>query len=81
MLEGADSENMFKFFDDLINQVKRYRFLAMSAETVADDLFNIDEHEMIMKLVLAKNIEQATELLDQHLLGSMKRIEEIIEAA
>ncbi len=81
LLEGADSENMFKFFDDLINQVKRYRFLAMSAETVADDLFNIDEHEMIMKLVLAKNAEQAAELLDQHLLGSMKRIEEIIEAA
>lgn len=80
-LEGADSENMFKFFDELINQVKRYRFLAMSAETASDDLFNIDEHEMIMKLVLSKNAEQATELLDQHLLGSMKRIEEVIEAA
>ena len=36
---------------------------------------------MIMKLVLSKNVEQATELLDQHLLGSMKRIEEVIEAA
>lgn len=72
---------MFKFFDDLINQVKRYRFLAMSAESASDDLFNIDEHEMIMKLVLSKNVEQATELLDQHLLGSMKRIEEVIEAA
>ncbi|PMG13755.1 XRE family transcriptional regulator [Vibrio splendidus] len=81
LLEGADSENMFKFFDELINQVKRYRFLAMSAETASDDLFNIDEHEMIMKLVLSKNAEQATELLDQHLLGSMKRIEEVIEAA
>ena len=72
---------MFKFFDDLINQVKRYRFLVLSAETVTDDLFNIDEHEMIMKLVLAKNVDQATELLDQHLLSSMKRIEEVIEAA
>ncbi|MFS1459704.1 GntR family transcriptional regulator [Vibrio lentus] len=81
LLEGADSENMFKFFDDLINQVKRYRFLVLSAETVTDDLFNIDEHEMIMKLVLAKNVDQATELLDQHLLSSMKRIEEVIEAA
>ncbi len=81
LLEGADSENMFKFFDDLINQVKRYRFLAMSAESASEDLFNIDEHEMIMKLVLSKNVEQATELLDQHLLGSMKRIEEVIEAA
>ncbi|MEZ8289881.1 GntR family transcriptional regulator [Vibrio sp. 10N.237.312.B06] len=81
LLEGADSENMFKFFDDLINQVKRYRFLAMSAKSAPDDLFNIDEHEMIMKLVLAKNVDQATELLDQHLLSSMKRIEEVIEAA
>ncbi len=32
-------------------------------------------------LVLAKNVDQATELLDQHLLSSMKRIEEVIEAA
>ncbi|MGF1710573.1 FCD domain-containing protein [Vibrio kagoshimensis] len=81
LLEGADSKNMFEFFSDLINQVKRYRFLALSENSLSDDLFNIDEHEMIMKLVLAKNSEQAAELLDRHLHGSMKRIEQVIEAA
>ncbi|MBW3697184.1 FCD domain-containing protein [Vibrio sp. T187] len=81
LLEGSDSKNMFEFFSDLINQVKRYRYLALSSDSSSDELFNIDEHEMIMKLVLAKNPEQAADLLDQHLLGSMKRIEEIIEAA
>ncbi|NOH96391.1 FCD domain-containing protein [Vibrio sp. 99-70-13A1] len=81
LLEGADSKNMFEFFSDLINQVKRYRFLALTENSVSDDLFNIDEHEMIMKLVLAKNSEQAAELLDSHLHGSMKRIEQVIEAA
>ncbi|MGF1752870.1 FCD domain-containing protein [Vibrio makurazakiensis] len=81
LLEGSESKNMFEFFSDLINQVKRYRYLALSSDSISNDLFNIDEHEMIMKLVLAKNPEQAAELLDQHLLGSMKRIEEVIEAA
>jgi len=81
LLEGSDSKNMFEFFSDLINQVKRYRYLALSSDSMSSDIFNIDEHEMIMKLVLAKNPEQAAELLDQHLLGSMKRIEEVIEAA
>ncbi|WP_394248779.1 GntR family transcriptional regulator [Vibrio profundi] len=81
LLEGSDSKNMFEFFSDLINQVKRYRYLALSSDSASSDIFNIDEHEMIMKLVLAKNPEQAAELLDQHLLGSMKRIEEVIEAA
>ncbi|WP_299685591.1 FCD domain-containing protein [uncultured Vibrio sp.] len=81
LLEGANSENMFKFFDDLLNQVKRYRFLVMSTNSISDSLFVIDEHEMLMKLVLSKDIEQATQLLDQHLLSSMKQIEEVIEAA
>lgn len=81
LLEGANSKNMFEFFSDLINQVKRYRFLALADDQESGELFNIDEHEMIMKLVLAKNAEQATELLDQHLMGSMRRIERVIEAA
>jgi DNA-binding GntR family transcriptional regulator len=46
-----------------------------------DVLFNIDEHEMIMKLVLAKNSEEAMDLLDKHLLSSMERIELAIETA
>ncbi|NOH83583.1 FCD domain-containing protein [Vibrio sp. 03-59-1] len=82
LLEGADSKNMFEFFSDLINQVKRYRYLAMTSNPdSSSELFNIDEHEMIMKLVLAKNTDQALDLLDKHLAGSMKEIETIINAA
>ncbi|MEZ8105584.1 GntR family transcriptional regulator [Vibrio cortegadensis] len=82
LLEGADSKNMFEFFSDLINQVKRYRCLAMTSNpNSSSELFNIDEHEMIMKLVLAKNTDQALDLLDKHLAGSMKEIETIINAA
>ena len=80
LLEGADSKNMFEFFGDLINQIKRYRYFAMQAvSSEKDALFNIDEHEMIMKLVLAKNSEEAMDLLDKHLLSSMQRIETVLE--
>ncbi|MFN1619870.1 GntR family transcriptional regulator [Vibrio rotiferianus] len=82
LLEGADSQNMFEFFSDLIHQIKRYRYFAMqtlSSEKSA--IFDIDEHEMIMKLVLAKNSEEAMQLLDDHLLKSMQRIESVLEMA
>ncbi|TMX58480.1 GntR family transcriptional regulator [Vibrio rotiferianus] len=82
LLEGADSQNMFEFFSDLIHQIKRYRYFAMqtlSSENGA--IFDIDEHEMIMKLVLAKNSEEAIQLLDDHLLKSMQRIESVLEMA
>ncbi|WP_117235765.1 GntR family transcriptional regulator [Vibrio maerlii] len=82
LLEGATSKNMFEFFSDLINQVKRYRYTAINnCDNAAQNLFNIEEHEMIMKLVLAKDAEQATALLDEHLVGSMKAIEKAIEVA
>ena len=71
---------MFEFFSDLINQIKRYRYFAMQTlNSEQDALFNIDEHEMIMKLVLAKNSEEAMTLLDKHLLSSMQRIETVLE--
>ncbi|MGR5277719.1 GntR family transcriptional regulator [Vibrio rotiferianus] len=82
LLEGADSQNMFEFFSDLIHQIKRYRYFAM--QTLCSEngaIFDIDEHEMIMKLVLAKNSEEAMQLLDDHLLKSMQRIESVLEMA
>ena len=80
LLKGANSVNMYKFFSDLSNQIKRYRYFAMqniSSEKSA--LFNIDEHEMIMKLVLAKNSEEATELLDKNLQSSMQCIDAVLD--
>ncbi len=82
LLEGAKSKHMFQFFSDLINQVKRYRFFALSqTENKTASLFDLDEHELIMKLVLSKDSEQAAQLLDKHLATSMKQIEMVIEAA
>ncbi|WP_210447929.1 GntR family transcriptional regulator [Vibrio crassostreae] len=79
LLDGADSESMFEFFNSLNNQVKRYRFLAVSSESTADEIFNIGELEMIMKYALSKNIEQATKLLDQYLLNLMIQAERTLE--
>ncbi|MGR5301468.1 GntR family transcriptional regulator [Vibrio alfacsensis] len=82
LLEGTDSKNMFEFFRDLINQIKRYHYFAMATlKSESDVLFNIGEHEMIMKQVLAKNSEEAISLLDNHLLNSMQRIETAIDIA
>lgn len=82
LLDGAGSTLMFQFFEDLINQVKRYRYYA--AKSLSDQgtsLFDIDEHEMIMKLVLAKDLDQAIELLDTHLVRSWKEIESALDVA
>ena len=79
LLEGAGAESMFDFFNRLYNQVKRYRFLTISTASTADELFNIDELEMIMKYALSKNIEQATKLLDQYLLNLMMKAEGALE--
>ncbi|MGR5452182.1 GntR family transcriptional regulator, partial [Vibrio sp. PNB22_3_1] len=47
LLEGADSKNMFEFFSDLINQIKRYRYFAMATlNSESGNPFNMKEHEM-----------------------------------
>ncbi len=80
LLEGSSSKNMFSFFTDLINQVKRYRYYAL-VHGLDDNAFNLDEYEMIMKLVLAKDAELATEKFDNHLHRTMERIQLVIENA
>jgi len=79
LLDGADSESMLEFFNRLNNQVKRYRFLAVSPESSADEIFNIGELEMIMKFALSKDINQTTKLLDQYLLNVMIQAERALE--
>ncbi|AIL69562.1 GntR family transcriptional regulator [Vibrio vulnificus] len=82
LLAGAEARNMFDFFRDLANQIKRYRYFALSQhQGNKHSLFDIEEHEMIMKLALAKNSEEAARLLDSHLDSSMKMIESAIQAA
>ncbi|ELP5730251.1 GntR family transcriptional regulator [Vibrio vulnificus] len=82
LLAGAEAKNMYAFFSDLINQIKRYRYFALSQhQGHKHSLFDIEEHEMIMKFALAKNSEEAVRLLDSHLDSSMKMIESAIQAA
>ncbi|MDA9557494.1 GntR family transcriptional regulator [Vibrio sp.] len=80
LLEGANSSKLFEFFSDVISQIKRYRYLAMSR---ANDeyLFDIDEQEMIMKCALAKDADQAADILDKHLLKDMQIINTVLEIA
>lgn len=80
LLEGAHSKHMFNFFNDLINQVKRYRYFALVNGRDTGN-FNIDEYEMLMKHVLAKETDKATETIENHLNRSMTYIQNIIEAA
>ena len=81
LLAGSESPICLSS-SDLINQIKTLSlFCLVPPNSERQALFNIEEHEMIMKLVLAKNVEEATRLLDSHLLGSMKVIESAIEAA
>lgn len=78
LLEGANSKNMFAFFSDLIQQIKRYRYFALThgMDTSSEDA---EEYEVIMKLVLSKNAEKAAEKYDQYLQRTMMRIQSVIE--
>jgi len=80
LLEGAVSKNMLSFFSDLINQVKRYRYYAV-VNGLDNSAINLDEYEIIMKLVLAKDAGQAAEKFDAHLNRTKEQIQQIIEAA
>nr|WP_301337747.1 FCD domain-containing protein [Vibrio coralliilyticus] len=80
LLEGSNSRNMFEFFTDLINQIKRYRYFARH-NGLDPRQFEIDEYEKIMKLVLAKDTDEAAEEFDRHLHRSMEQIQITIEQA
>ncbi len=80
LLEGAKSKQMFNFFNDLINQVKRYRYYAL-ANGLDISVLDLDEYEHIMKLVLAKDTDKATEMFEKHLSRSMMNIQGVIEQA
>ncbi|GLT18564.1 XRE family transcriptional regulator [Vibrio zhanjiangensis] len=80
LLEGSKSPNMFGFFHDLINQIKRYRYFARNNGLDTRQL-EINEYEKILDLVMAKETEQAAEYFDRHLYRSMEQIQTTIENA
>ncbi|TNZ65320.1 GntR family transcriptional regulator [Vibrio parahaemolyticus] len=80
LLEGANSHNLFTFFRDILNQIKRYHYFAMQVlGTNNQGHCNIDEQEMIMKLSLSKNSDDAVQLLDRYLLKSLQCVETAID--
>ncbi|NLS12363.1 FCD domain-containing protein [Vibrio sp. SM6] len=81
LLEGSGSKLMFEFFNDVLCQVKRYRhFAAQSLSRDAAQLCELEEHEQIMKLVLAKKPDEAIALLDKHLETSLMQITSSVQA-
>ncbi len=79
LLKGSDAHSMYAFFLDLDNQIKRYRYLALNSDKFDSHTFiDIDEHEVLMKLVLAKNEEKALQLLDEQLNSTQSKIESIL---
>ncbi len=81
LVEGANSKTMMAFFNDLINQIKRYRYFAITSHPENADLYNIEQHEKLMKAALAKDAKAAAEVLETHLSRSLMAIEKSIVAA
>ncbi|WP_341665867.1 GntR family transcriptional regulator [Vibrio sp.] len=80
LLEGSNSPNMIGFFNDLINQIKRYRYFARNNGLDVHQ-FEIEEYEKILTLVMDKESEKAAEHFDRHLHRSMQQIQVSIEKA
>ncbi|MBD1555528.1 GntR family transcriptional regulator [Vibrio sp. S9_S30] len=79
LLEGSNAHTMYGFFLELDNQIKRYRYVALNSEKFESNTFiNIDEHENLMKLVLAKNEAQALQVMDKHLDNTQRKIESVL---
>ncbi|MFB9136058.1 FCD domain-containing protein [Vibrio sp. AK197] len=81
LLEGANSKTMMSFFNDLINQIKRYRYFAITRMNENEELYNLEQHEKLMKAALAKDTKAAAEVLETHLTRSLTVIKKSIDAA
>lgn len=81
LLEGANAPIMHQFHQELTNQIKRYHHL-QSNYTEACKVYAefLKEHETIMKLSLARNEEQAIELLEKHYVTTMDLLSGSFEA-
>ncbi len=79
LLSGCFSKNMLDFFNDIIRQVKRYRRVSLShSPKPFAELFNLEEHEKMMKLTLDKDLDGARQQLTQYLTDMMKDIESTV---
>ncbi|CAH0527136.1 HTH-type transcriptional repressor GlaR [Vibrio hippocampi] len=80
LLKGCFSKNMLQFFDDIIRQIKRYRSISLSYSPMNfEQMFQIEQHEKIMKLTLDKDYEGAKQQLESYLTSMMKEIEPTVD--
>lgn len=76
LLKGCFSNNMLQFFDDIIRQIKRYRSVSLSySPKNFDEMFQIEQHEKIMKLTLDKDFVGAKKQLEAYFFDMMREIE------
>ncbi len=80
LLSGCFSKNMLEFFTDIVRQVKRYRRISLNhSPKNFSELFNLDEHEKIMKLTLDKDLDGAKQQLAEQVNRMMKEIESTVD--
>lgn len=81
LLEGANAPIMHQFHQELTNQIKRYHHLQSNYNEACKEYTDfLKEHESIMKLALARNEEQAIELLEKHYVTTMDLLSSSFEA-
>jgi len=81
LLEGANAPIMYQFYQELTNQIKRYRHIQNDTQAMnKEHSLYLEEHETIMKLTLSRNSEQAAELLEKHYIKTMDLLSAYFEA-
>ena len=81
LLEGANAPIMHQFHQELTNQIKRYHHLQSNYNEACKVYAEfLKEHEIIMKLALARNEVQAIELLEKHYVTTMGLLSGSFEA-
>jgi DNA-binding GntR family transcriptional regulator len=69
LTEGCRSQPLIGFCDQLFMEAERYRNLSRQAAS-ADPARRDDEHRLIVDAVLARDLERATGLLNDHFVGT-----------
>ncbi|MBB1312243.1 MULTISPECIES: GntR family transcriptional regulator [Aliivibrio] len=81
LLSGADAPIMFQFYQELTNQIRRYRHLQNTHKMFNKEHTDyLEEHETIMKLALSRNTDQAVVLLESHYIKTMDLLSAYFEA-
>ncbi|MFA1561630.1 GntR family transcriptional regulator [Aliivibrio fischeri] len=67
LLEGAQSPIMYQFYQDISHQITRYRHLSNNPQVISETYAQyLEEHEIMMKLTLSRDSEQAIKYLNNH---------------